>query len=72
MQFTVRDTGKGIEAERLANIFDRFNASSESSTGMGLALVRRLVVRLPWKAEWAPAPPSVSPFPWLWLNRRGI
>jgi len=46
VQFTVRDTGRGIEAERLANIFDRFNASSESGTGMGLALVRRLVESL--------------------------
>jgi two-component system, NtrC family, sensor histidine kinase KinB len=46
VQFTVRDTGTGIEAERLANIFDRFNASSESGTGMGLALVRRLVESL--------------------------
>jgi NtrC-family two-component system sensor histidine kinase KinB len=43
VQFTVRDTGRGIEAERLATIFDRFNASSEAGTGMGLALVRRLV-----------------------------
>jgi signal transduction histidine kinase len=46
VQFTVRDSGRGIEAERIANIFDRFNASSESSTGMGLALVRRLVESL--------------------------
>jgi two-component system, NtrC family, sensor histidine kinase KinB len=46
VQFTVRDSGKGIEAERVANIFDRFNASSESGTGMGLALVRRLVESL--------------------------
>jgi len=43
VQFTVRDTGRGIEAERLNAIFDRFNASSETGTGMGLALVRRLV-----------------------------
>jgi signal transduction histidine kinase len=46
VQFTVRDSGRGIEAERLANIFDRFNASSETGTGMGLALVRRLVESL--------------------------
>jgi signal transduction histidine kinase len=46
MQFTVRDSGKGIEAERLSTIFDRFNAFSESGTGMGLALVRRLVETL--------------------------
>ncbi len=46
VQFTVRDTGRGIEADRLGNIFDRFNRYSESGTGMGLALVRRLVESL--------------------------
>jgi signal transduction histidine kinase len=46
VQFTVRDSGRGIEADRLSTIFDRFNAFSESGTGMGLALVRRLVESL--------------------------
>jgi two-component system, NtrC family, sensor histidine kinase KinB len=46
VQFTVRDTGRGIEAERLSTIFDRFNPMSESSSGLGLALVRRLVESL--------------------------
>jgi signal transduction histidine kinase len=46
VQFTVRDSGRGIEAERLSTIFDRFNAFSDSGTGMGLALVRRLVEAL--------------------------
>lgn len=46
VQFTVRDTGRGIEAERLSTIFDRFNAFSEKGTGLGLALVRRLVESL--------------------------
>ena len=46
VQFTVRDTGRGIEAERLSTIFDRFNAFSDRGTGMGLALVRRLVESL--------------------------
>jgi len=46
VQFTVRDTGRGIEAERLASIFDRFNPFSESGSGLGLALVRRLVESL--------------------------
>jgi len=46
VQFTVRDSGRGIEADRLSTIFDRFNASSETGTGMGLALVRRLVESL--------------------------
>ena len=43
VQFTVRDTGRGIEAERLSKLFDRFNAFSDTGTGLGLALVRRLV-----------------------------
>ena len=46
VQFTVRDTGRGIEAERLSTIFDRFSAFSDSGTGLGLALVRRLVESL--------------------------
>jgi PAS domain S-box-containing protein len=46
VQFTVRDTGRGIEAERLSTIFDRFNPYSEKGSGLGLALVRRLVESL--------------------------
>ncbi len=46
VQFTVRDTGRGIEAERLKTIFDRFGTTSEGGTGLGLALVRRLVESL--------------------------
>jgi signal transduction histidine kinase len=46
VQFTVRDTGRGIEAERLSKIFDRFNAFSEKGSGLGLALVRRLIESL--------------------------
>jgi two-component system, NtrC family, sensor histidine kinase KinB len=46
VQFTVRDTGRGIEAERLGSIFDRFNTASDKGTGLGLALVRRLVESL--------------------------
>jgi signal transduction histidine kinase len=46
VQFTVRDTGRGIEAERLGTIFDRFNPMSDAGSGLGLALVRRLVEQL--------------------------
>jgi NtrC-family two-component system sensor histidine kinase KinB len=46
VQFSVRDSGRGIEAERLGSIFDRFNPFSEKGTGLGLALVRRLVESL--------------------------
>lgn len=43
VQFFVIDTGRGIEAERLPGIFDRFSGTGTAGTGMGLALVRRLV-----------------------------
>ncbi len=46
IRFTVSDTGRGIEAERLSHIFDRFSTFSERGSGMGLALVRRLVESL--------------------------
>lgn len=46
VQFTVRDSGRGIEADRLSTIFDRFANYSEQGTGLGLALVRRLVESL--------------------------
>lgn len=57
VQFFVRDTGMGIEPERLSRIFGRFVPGSRSAeevrgavgsagpdgTGLGLALVRRLI-----------------------------
>jgi len=46
VQFTARDSGCGIEADRLGTVFDRFNSFSEKSSGLGLALVRRLVESL--------------------------
>ncbi|HZD47450.1 MAG TPA: ATP-binding protein, partial [Silvibacterium sp.] len=46
VQFFVRDNGRGIEAERLPTIFGRFSSGSNQGTGLGLALVRRLVESL--------------------------
>ncbi|GEM_PF-595063 len=47
IQFVVQDSGRGIEAERLPNIFGRFaSRGSSDGTGLGLALVRRLVETL--------------------------
>jgi two-component system, NtrC family, sensor histidine kinase KinB len=46
VQFTVRDSGRGIATERLSTIFDRFSTFSDGGTGLGLALVRRLVESL--------------------------
>jgi signal transduction histidine kinase/HAMP domain-containing protein len=46
VQFFVRDSGRGIEPERLPGIFGRFNTPHDGGTGLGLALVRRLVETL--------------------------
>jgi NtrC-family two-component system sensor histidine kinase KinB len=46
VQFTVRDTGCGIEADRLGSIFDRMNSFSEQGSGLGLSMARRLVEQL--------------------------
>jgi signal transduction histidine kinase len=48
VQFFVRDSGRGIETERLPLIFGRFDTSGGAGegTGLGLALVRRLVEAL--------------------------
>ncbi len=44
VQFFVSDNGRGIEAERLSTIFGRFTGDPASGgSGLGLALVRRLV-----------------------------
>lgn len=42
--FEVTDTGPGIPAEQLPNVFERFVSSSDSGgTGLGLAIAKRLV-----------------------------
>ncbi len=46
IQFTIHDSGPGIAAERLPRIFDRFSSFSDGGSGLGLALVRRLVESL--------------------------
>jgi signal transduction histidine kinase len=52
VQFFVRDSGRGIEADRLSGIFGRFSGGTGAGegngagTGLGLALVRRLTESL--------------------------
>jgi len=41
---TVRDTGRGVAADELPRLFERFHRSADSpGTGLGLAIARDLV-----------------------------
>jgi signal transduction histidine kinase len=47
--FQIRDTGRGIHADKLDQIFKPFNRAGEdqiAGTGVGLASVKRLVEKL--------------------------
>jgi signal transduction histidine kinase len=39
----VQDTGKGIEADRIGRVFDKFETDSTEGHGLGLAIVKRIV-----------------------------
>jgi signal transduction histidine kinase len=44
VQVAVNDTGKGIDAEDLPHVFDRFYKSADSrGTGLGLAIAKSLI-----------------------------
>jgi signal transduction histidine kinase len=47
----ISDTGKGISREHLANIFDPFFTTKSAGTGMGLAIVLRIVRNYHGKIE---------------------
>ncbi|MCM2357962.1 MAG: response regulator [Geobacteraceae bacterium] len=47
----VSDTGKGIPRDHLSNIFDPFFTTKSSGSGMGLAVVRRIVKTYKGKIE---------------------
>ena len=67
VQFTVRDTGRGIEAERLSTIFDRFNTFSDAVRAWAWrwcgAWWSRWAARLPSRAGWATEPLSALLLP---------
>lgn len=45
---SIEDTGEGIAAEKLEQVFERSYSTKEYGTGMGLDLVRRLCDRFQW------------------------
>jgi signal transduction histidine kinase len=46
---SIEDTGEGIAADKLEQVFERNYSTKEHGTGMGLDLVRRLCDRFNWK-----------------------
>jgi signal transduction histidine kinase len=42
VEFRVEDTGRGMEAETLARVFDPFFTTRERGTGLGLSISHRL------------------------------
>ena len=50
-EITVRiaDTGKGIASDHLSSIFDPFFTTKRTGSGMGLAVVRRIIKTYRWK-----------------------
>ena len=43
VQITIRDTGKGIDAEVMERLFEPYFTTRSSGTGLGLAIVRRII-----------------------------
>jgi signal transduction histidine kinase len=41
IEFWVKDSGKGIESERLERIFDKFETDTKEGHGLGLAIVKK-------------------------------
>jgi len=42
--FSVQDTGKGIDTENLAKIFNPFFTTKDKGTGLGLAVINKIVI----------------------------
>lgn len=48
---TISDTGEGIPADKLQEVFDRSYTTKAGGTGLGLNLVRRICDRFHWKID---------------------
>ncbi|WP_168061670.1 hybrid sensor histidine kinase/response regulator [Candidatus Manganitrophus noduliformans] len=69
-QIVVTDTGIGIEADRLARIFDTFShASGYEGSGIGLTIVHHIVQRLRGKIKVKSTPGAGTQFT-LWLPQQ--
>lgn len=60
--FSVQDTGKGIDPETLAKIFDPFFTTKDKGTGLGLAVINKIVIDHQGIIEVASTPGEGSTF----------
>jgi len=62
-RLTVQDTGKGIDSEELARIFDyRYRGPRSRGMGLGLYLVKRVCDRLGWQIQASSMPGAGTRF----------
>jgi len=60
--FSVQDTGKGVDPETLAKIFDPFFTTKDKGTGLGLAVINKIVIDHQGTIEVASTPGEGSTF----------
>jgi len=56
--FTVTDTGRGIEEDKIELLCDPFYSTKKNGTGLGLATVKRKLDRIGGKLEFSTRPGS--------------
>lgn len=62
VRLTIRDTGEGIPADRLARIFDPFYTTKTRGTGLGLAITRKVIEAHGGSVEVASGPGTGTTF----------
>jgi len=60
--FDVRDSGPGVPVEEREEIFRPYFTTSEQGTGLGLTIVRQIVLAHNWTIEYLPGEPQGSAF----------
>lgn len=66
---SIRDTGKGITEEQGKNIFNPFFTTKKDGTGLGLFIVRKIIISYGGHIEWESKPGKGTKF-MVWFPKR--